>query len=109
MIFTTISGVRTEITQAPHPHPGTENPGSSSTGGSGGESTNGGGDGSGGGANHSTGGGLSPGVIAAIVIGVALALVLFVLFLRKRVRKQRAAQHRHWLSGRRDTDRKSTV
>ena len=107
VVFTTISGVRTEITQAPHPHPGTGNPGSSSTGGSGGSSTNGGGGGSGGGANHSTGGGLSPGVIAAIVIGVALALVLLVLFLRKRVGKQRAAQHRRWLSGRRDTLRSS--
>jgi len=107
--FTTISGVRTEITQAPHPHPGTENTGSSSTGGSGsgGGTTNGGGDGSGGGANDSTGGGLSPGVIAAIVIGIVLALVLLVLFLRKRVRKQRESKHRRWLSSRRGTLRSS--
>jgi len=109
VIITTISGVRTEITQAPHPRPGTENPGSSSTGGSGGNPTDGGGDGSGDRANQSTGGGggLSPAVVAAIVISAVLALVLFVLFLRRRVRRQRAAQHRRWLSGRRDTFRSS--
>lgn len=42
--------------------------------------------------------GLGPGIIAAIVIGAALALALFVFFLRKRVKKRRAAQRTRWLS-----------
>ena len=71
---------------------------SGSTGGSGDDPANGGG-GSGGGVNPQARRGLSPGFITAIVIGATLALALLVCFLRKRVRKRRAVQHRRRLSG----------
>ena len=107
--FTTISDVRTRVTNVPHSGDGVTNTGGGSTGGGRGEG--GGGDGSGGGGNPSDDGGMSPGVIAAIVIGVILALALLVCFLRKRTKKRRATQRRRWLSrgekGPRDTLRSS--
>ena len=98
--FTTISGVRTQVTNVPHSGDGVTN----SRDGSGG----GGGDGSGGGANPSGGKGSGPGVIAAVVIGAALALALLVFFLRKRAKKRRAAQREHWLS-RGENDSRNTL
>lgn len=93
VVFTTISGVRTEVTQLPHPSSGD---GSTNEDGNG--LVNGSGDGSGGGTNSSEGGGLGRGVVAAIVICCLLALALFLFFLRKRVKKRRAAQRTRWLS-----------
>ena len=111
-IITTVSGVRTEITQVPHPDTGVTNSGNSSTGKGGDGPTNGGGGGgSSGGTNPSGGRSLNPGAIVAIVIVVVLALGLLVFFLRKRANKLRVAQRRRWLSsgekGPRDTFRSS--
>ena len=94
VVFTTISGVRTEVTKTPHSGGG----GANSGGGSAGGGSGGGGDRSGGGANPSGSGGSGPGAIAAIVIGAIVALALLVFFLRKRAKKLRATQRRQWLS-----------
>ena len=95
VIFTTISGVRTQVTQLPHTVTG--NPGNGPTGGGDGPGDGGGG-GSGNGANSSGGRSLGPGIIAAIIIGIALVLALLVFFLRKRAKKRQAVQRRRWLS-----------
>lgn len=100
-VFTTISGVRTEVTRRPH-----------STNGKAGDPTGGGGDGptggGGDGVNPSGGGGLGHGIIAVIVISIVLALALLVFFLRKRMRERRAARHVRWLSGG-ESGRRSTL
>ena len=97
VVFTTISGVRTEVTQRPHSvngSPGDRNTGGSGTGGSDDGSNNG----SFNGANSSGRGGLRAGSIAAIVIVIALVLALLLFFLRKRVKNRRIIQHTRWLS-----------
>ena len=93
VVITTISGVRTELTRRPYPTNG--GGGDGPTGGPGGGSV----DGSGNEANPPGSGRLGHGIIAAIVIGAVLALALLVFFLRKRVRKRRAAWNTRWLSG----------
>jgi len=98
VIFTTISGVKTEVTQLPHSVGGPS--GNIPTGGGGDDSGGGGGgNGSGSADDPSSHGGLSPGIIAAIVVGILLALALLVFFLRRRAKKRRTIQHTRWLSG----------
>ena len=89
--------MKTEATQVSHSGPGIPNSGDNSTG-DGEDPVDGGGNGSDAGAVHSRDRDLSPGIIAAIVIGTVLALAMLALFLRKRVRKRRAARHTGWLS-----------
>ena len=87
VVFTTISGVKAEVTRLPQPSSG-----------DGSTSEDGNDDGSGDSTNSSEGGRLGGGVIAAIVICCLLALALFLFFLRKRGKKRRAAQRTRWLS-----------
>jgi hypothetical protein len=89
--------VRTEATQVSHSGPGIPTSGDNSTGG-GEDPVDGGGNGSDAGAIPSRDRDLSPGIIASVVIGTVLALAMLALFLRKRVRKRRAARHTGWLS-----------
>ena len=106
MYYTTISGVRTEVTRKPYPTNGGSGNGPSNGDGNG--SIDGGGGGSGG---TSKRGGLNHGIIAAIVICALVALGILVFFLRKRVRMRRAARHTRWQlvgeNARRDTFRSS--
>ena len=92
VFFTTISGVKTEVTRLPRPSSGD----GSTSGGNG--LVNGDGNGSGNGANSSGGGGLGGGIIAAIVICGVLVLALLLCLLRKRVKERRAVQRTRWLS-----------
>jgi hypothetical protein len=96
--FTTVSDVKTEVTQVPHSGPGIPNSGNNPTGGGGDDPVDGGGNGSGVGVIPSGDRGLSPGIVAAVVIGTVLSLAMLAFFLRKRVRKRRAALHTRWLS-----------
>jgi hypothetical protein len=95
VVFTTISGVKTQVTLLPHPSP-EDNP----AGGDGNDPTSGNGNGNetGSGTDSSGGGGLGSGTIAAIVICGILISLLLLFFLRKRVKKRRAAQRTRWLS-----------
>ena len=81
--------MKTEVTQLPY----------FVNGSSGNGSTSGGGNRSGSGGNSSGERSLNPGIIAAIVISAVLASAMVLFFLRKRVKKRRAAQQMRWLSG----------
>ena len=102
VVFTTISGVQTKVTQAPY-----LGNGSTSEGG-GGPANGGGGGGPSDGASPSRGRGPGPGAIAAIVVVAVLALALSMFFLRKRAKKRRAVQHARWLSSGEKGPRRST-
>lgn len=88
VVFTTISGVKTAVTQFPH----------SSSGGDPTSEVTGDGNGSGNGTNPSVGGSLGGGVIAAVVVCGVLVLGLFLFLLRRRVKRRRVAQRTRWLS-----------
>ena len=90
VVFTTVSGMKTEVTRLPQSANGGTEPGVNPI--------SGGGNGSGNNANSSGRRSLGVGIISGIVICSLLVLALFLFFLRKRVKARREAQHTHWLS-----------
>jgi len=93
VVFTTVSGVKSEVTGLPHLSSG-DGPTSETGNGL----VNGDGDGSGDGTNSSGGRRLGTGIIAAIVVFGVLVLALLLFLLRKRVKRRRTVQRTRWLS-----------